>query len=240
MAPISRDRDRRPARAPSRRRPNPWILIVTEGKVTEISYFKALRQHLRGSYTIPEIPPEHGDPLSLVHIAKEERKRREADAKREGDPTVFAEVWCVFDRDSFDPARLAQAMSDARDSNINIAFSNPCFELWLLLHFREQPGDRHRHDIQKAVSQFIPGYEKYVPPEAISRLELINDAISRAYRLDVEALEEGEPHRSPTTGVYRLVCRLFFYAMGSSGFGGSLSDAEAPSACRKVDCGQQS
>ena len=107
------------------------------------------------------------------------------------------------------------------------------------MHSREQPRARHHHAIQDAVSEFIPGYEKFVPPEAISQLAYINIAVARAHRLDIEAIEEGEPYRNPTTGVYKLVCRLFYYALRSSGYGGSLLDDEAPPACGSLHCGQQ-
>ncbi|MGH3935680.1 MAG: RloB family protein [Pseudonocardiaceae bacterium] len=43
----------------------------------------------------------------------------------------FDEVWCVVDSDEFDlePAVALAAKLDGR-----LAVSNPCFELWLLLH----------------------------------------------------------------------------------------------------------
>jgi hypothetical protein len=33
----------------------------------------------------------------------------------------------------------------ATDTENRLAISNPCFELWLLLHHRDCPGELHRH-----------------------------------------------------------------------------------------------
>jgi hypothetical protein len=45
------------------------------------------------------------------------------------------EVWCVFDVDEH--PKLAEARDQANANGIQLAVSNPCFELWLLLHFQE-------------------------------------------------------------------------------------------------------
>jgi hypothetical protein len=51
------------------------------------------------------------------------------------------QVWCIFDVDDFyknNPKELIKAIKIAKDNNIKIAYTNECFELWILLHF-EQP-----------------------------------------------------------------------------------------------------
>ena len=51
------------------------------------------------------------------------------------------QVWCVFDVDDFyknDSQGLLNAIKNAQENNIKIAFANQCFELWILLHF-ERP-----------------------------------------------------------------------------------------------------
>jgi hypothetical protein len=236
MKPGKRNRARRNIRG-TRRNPDPWILVVTEGKVTEVSYLKALKVILKRSFELPSIPLENGDPLTLVELAKQKRIALEREAKRSGDPkTRLDEVWCVFDRDIHHRPRLSQAIDNAYAANINIAFSNPCFELWLLLHYREQPGDQHRHDIQDAVGAFIPGYQKYVPVDVVSDPSRIAAAIKRARALAKQAAEEGDPYRCPTTGVYKLVCSLL-------GFSSSRASTEqerdfiscAASTCKESD-----
>jgi RloB-like protein len=46
----------------------------------------------------------------------------------------FDEKWCVVDTDEFD---LDDAARIAAEKSVHLAVSNPCFELWLLLHHRE-------------------------------------------------------------------------------------------------------
>jgi hypothetical protein len=44
-----------------------------------------------------------------------------------------AERWVMFDRDQH--SEIPEAFVRARQNGINVAFSNPSFDLWLLLHF---------------------------------------------------------------------------------------------------------
>ena len=63
-------------------------------------------------------------PLTLVKQAVERSRDDEVD-----------DCWCVFDVESPKPhPHLAEALVLARDHSIRLAVSNPCFELWLLLH----------------------------------------------------------------------------------------------------------
>ncbi|MFT4628841.1 MAG: hypothetical protein ACI8PZ_007537, partial [Myxococcota bacterium] len=112
----------------------------------------------------------------------------------------YDEVWCVFDRDEHE--RFADACQMARDNNLQVAASNPCFELWLLLHFRDSPGARHRHDLQHMLREFIAGDNKGVDFGALA--DGVAHATDRARRLDTAAEAMGEGGRNPTTGVYRL------------------------------------
>jgi RloB-like protein len=109
-------------------------------------------------------------------------------------------VWCVFDVD--DHTRFDDAVQMARDNGIELAVSNPCFELWLLLHFQDSPGMRGRTRIQKLLRQHVPGYDKKV--EYATYDPGYGEAVTRAERLNEAAEKDGEPGRNATTGVYRL------------------------------------
>ncbi|MFT7647504.1 MAG: hypothetical protein ACI8Y4_002253 [Candidatus Poriferisodalaceae bacterium] len=67
--------------------------------------------------------------------------------RRKADGPDFDEIWCVFDTDEH--PNLEQAVAEAADSNIRTARSNPCFELWLVLHVADQTAHVHRHAIQR-------------------------------------------------------------------------------------------
>ncbi len=90
----------------------------------------------------------------------------------------------------------------ARDNGIKLAVSNPSFELWLILHFRDNPGPQHRDRMATILKNFMPGYDKHVDFNSVAHG--CGDAVTRARRLDEMADDDGESGRNPTTGVWRL------------------------------------
>ena len=116
------------------RQPKRTILVFTEGEVTEPAYVKELKrlEHVRQSTSIRvEIAGAHMVPYPLVEKAVAQAADNEID-----------EVWCLFDVESPKPhPRLREAVAlAARDDKVHLAISNPCFELWLILH--HQDGER--------------------------------------------------------------------------------------------------
>ena len=196
-----RNRNRRPARGEPFRRPRKRILVLCEGRNTEPQYLRGFKRWCRNPLVEVVVDPEHGVPLTLVRRAKEARLDAERRAAREGDDNVaYDEVWCVFDTD--DHPHLEDACQMARDNGIDVALSNPCFELWLLLHFRDSPGMQGRKDLLRLLRGHVSDYDKRIDfadyqPGYVSALE-------RAKRLDAGARADGEDRRNPTTGVYRL------------------------------------
>jgi hypothetical protein len=136
-----------------------------------------------------------------VEIAKRYKKDAEEGAARERDDNIaFDSVWCVFDFDEH--PHIPDAKQMARDNGIDLAISNPCFELWLLLHFRENPGMQFRSKIQRMLTEFVPEYEKHVD---YARYAVgYPAAVTRAGQMDQAAEDAGESNRNPTTGVYKL------------------------------------
>lgn len=111
------------------------FLIYVEGDVSESLYLNGVRRELGRSGPNVEIGRTHGEPLGLVRAAID-RKERD---RRDGNP--FTQVWCVFDVESPTPhGSLDQALTLAGRNTITCGISNPCFELWLILHFQEQRG----------------------------------------------------------------------------------------------------
>ncbi|MBT9561263.1 MAG: RloB domain-containing protein [Myxococcales bacterium] len=196
---------RRPARATAARQPRQRLLVVCEGRVTEPEYLDGLRSHLRNPLVTIEVVPGAGVPLTLVKSAKSRKLEAIDRAKREKDDNLlFDQVWCVFDVD--DHPHIPDAAQMARDNGIYIAISNPCFELWLLLHVREPPGMQPRKEVARMLKRHLPDYDKHLKPQRL--LTGIEDAVLRAERLDLRAEDAGSPGCNPTTGVYRLVRAL--------------------------------
>jgi RloB-like protein len=196
-----RNRQRRPGRGAPRLSPKPRLLVFCEGENTEPQYIDAFRKWCRNPRVDVEISKEQGVPLTLVRAAKKRKVQAEKEASKAGDDNIaYDEVWCVFDVDEHPNLNDAQQMASAND--IKLAISNPCFELWLLLHFRENPGMQHRHHVQSMVAEFVADYDKHVDFELFKAG--YTDAVVRAKRLDDQASADGEAGRNPTTGVYQL------------------------------------
>lgn len=107
--------------------------------------------------------------------------------------------WLVIDVDRWGDAKLAEIAQECHQKNYKLAVSNPCFELWLLLHlkslneysedvleeFRENPKitqNRSRLDIE--LLEILGEYNKSNLVEK-HFLPFVEQAIQRARDLDV-------------------------------------------------------
>ena len=189
------------------------FLLYCEGIETEPSYFRGLMHFLRSSLVEIEIGEEQKDPKGLVELAKARRDDARRVAKKEKDISLlYDEVWCVFDVDRH--TRLPDAIQQATALSIDLAISNPCFELWLLIHFQDQwayIGGDHAHS---AVRKHMPGYEKTVDYSLISGKGAA--AIGRAVVMERRAKDAGDRIGNPTTAMWRLVSELCKHASFSA------------------------
>lgn len=194
-------RDRRPARREPFRDPRPLMLIVCEGEKTEPQYFRQFALNHENSRVRIELGDKSGAPMTLVKAAKAYKSAAEKAARRERDQNlVYDSVWCVFDIDEHPHVHEAREMADA--NQIRLAISNPCFELWLVLHLRESPGMKHRHVMQSLLKTLIPDYDEAVDFKHFA--PGYERAVERARKLDSLAEQIREPGRNPTTNVYKL------------------------------------
>jgi hypothetical protein len=166
------------------------ILIVCEGSKTEPAYFNAIRQTWRLATLQVLIVPSHGktDPYNLVELAIEKRQELEDDDRWEkGD-----RAWVAFDGDEHIAKSLDawnEALSKARGQKIELAVTNPCFELWYLLHFQDHFSQITSKKAKALLNTHLPTYHKakcYYPETlealtqfAIQRAEKIAAQIQR-------------------------------------------------------------
>jgi hypothetical protein len=115
--------------------------------------------------------------------------------------------WCVFDVDEHPNIVRALQIAEARE--INVALSNPCIELWFVLHFQNQHASVHRADAQR-ISADLLGCGKFLTPTALDHLVPYHgDARQRAWQLDKKHELDGSPARSnPASDVWRLIDRI--------------------------------
>jgi hypothetical protein len=102
--------------------------------------------------------------------------------------------------------RLLDAKQKAVANDINTAISNPCFELWLLLHFQDQRAHIERDHVQTACRGHMPRYLEEVPFELVFPHH--QEAVDRAVALDTWQQEQERPGGNPSTGVHRLTERI--------------------------------
>lgn len=179
-------------------------MVFCEGEASEPDYLngiKRLESVRANTAVLIEIDPNHGVPLTLVRRAVE---RLESDSEVD-------ECWCVFDVEAPLEKRhpnLQKAVSIATAKGIRLAISNPCFELWLILHHAPQTRylttseaeSRSRRLDGRAGKRIDAG--AYVPKRAT--------AVQRAKAL-ARMHETGLcefPEDNPSSGVHRLLAAI--------------------------------
>ena len=141
------------------------ILIFVEGD-TEEQYLNHYGRIYRSSVLI-NIDRRRGSPMTLVRYAAAERRIQQRDERRVRGRS-HDEIWCVFDRDEHPYITTAIVM--ARDNGIAVAFSNPCLELWFLLHFESQTSELDRHQAQSQAYRHLQCEPKKLSPKSLGLL----------------------------------------------------------------------
>ena len=187
------------------------ILIVTEG-YTERHYFDELTKAYRLGGVV--IKTSKGtSPRNVVDRASDLFFRGDGGLYGKED---FDEVYAVFDRDEhsnyFEALTVAEQLGKklSADKKHPVVFeavpSNPCFELWLLLHFQNVSTLMHRNDVLKLIQQKIPGYKKGAE-DVYSRISArLGEAIERARLMNKTASPYSQ--EAPYTGIVSLVEKL--------------------------------
>lgn len=201
---MTRPSGRRPSRPVAGREQRRIVKVLCEGAITEPQYLSQITRRYRGVVRVDIEDSVAGcAPLSLVAHAKAmlaENKR----ARRKTGTDNFDEIWCVFDVDEH--PNLAQAKQEAADVGIQVAVSNPCFELWLLLHTCDQTAYIERKDLQKTCRDAGLIQGKHVSTDLIDQLD---QARTRAVYLETKHQQDNSPEDSnPSTGVWRLTDRI--------------------------------
>jgi hypothetical protein len=200
-----RTRSNRLKRRAPRLAPRPRILVICEGEKTEPGYLNSLRITEKIRLIEIEIVEAAGVPKTIVERAVRKKREAKKRATREGDSSQqYDEVWCVFDVDAH--PNLAEALQQAHANEIQVALSNPCFELWVLLHFQNQTAWIDRHAALSACRLYIRNYDKKV--SYAETRDRYPEAAARAQALDAQQRRNSQLGENPTTWVYKLTERL--------------------------------
>jgi hypothetical protein len=175
--------------------------VVCEGKKTEPLYLRRFQHEVRNPRVHVETIGAAGVPVSVVETAIDLRAKASQAARREHDDNLlWDQVWAVFDID--DHPNVERAKELARKGGISLAISNPCFELWALLHFVDWRRHIERGRLRQELQRYLPEYGKELNFEAMN--SSYDVAVRRAHTLQEDAIAAEAPGRNPTTYVFLL------------------------------------
>lgn len=109
------------------------IVIAAEGRATENIYFEAMRQELCATNVQLVVLNREDDNSNPANV-----HRQIKDFMDEYNILDDDQLWIVIDRDDWKEKMLADiAQLRQQNSNLRFCMSNPCFELWLILHLED-------------------------------------------------------------------------------------------------------
>jgi hypothetical protein len=197
------------------RSPKPLIIVVCEGQKTEVEYLDAFRidhgNHLFNLNTIGGA----GVPDTIVDCAIEEYRSRRRYACRKGADSYDSEfsVWAMFDVDAH--PKVMEAWNRAQANGVRVACSNPCLELWTLLHFSDSDGPLSRSEAQSRLTKFMPKYHHSSNPTFDYALLRDNYdlAVRRAEAFLLRRDQERSSRGNPCSTVHLLLEQIREYGV---------------------------
>lgn len=130
------------------------LLIACEDSVSTPLYFRAIFNDLKNNHAIAAsslviAKHKHTDPDGILD-----------DLLNHPNYKDFDHQWIVIDRDAertngggHTIENFNQAIVRAKDKNIKVAYSNPCFEIWYLLHFEYRNTAIDRDELVKQLKR---------------------------------------------------------------------------------------
>ena len=154
------------------------VIIASEDRYAVKQYFEFFRS-TRIQFRVLETTDGRSAPQHVLGRLEEYIKEFEFG---EGD-----QFWLVCDMDHWsDPSHisnLAGVLQKCRHKGIQVALSNPCFDLWLLLHFSDVPDDIRAptcNVIETEIRKVVGQYSKTKVYDLPISMERVRDAITRA------------------------------------------------------------
>jgi hypothetical protein len=184
------------------REPKRQFIIFSEGRNTEPAYFHALAIAYRDTLIHLEIQRGVGVPYTIAERAAE--RARQVRRSHRNSYEEHDEIWAVFDRDTH--PRIDDAVALCVRNRVGVARSNPCFELWLILHEADYDKPDDSRFAQALLCRLRPEYDPSSTKlpncsELIARIEV---AENRAEAQLARREAEGEPYGRPSTTVFCL------------------------------------
>lgn len=161
------------------------MLVVTNGKSSEVAYFNGIKAEAWLTVGKLIVQFVNADPASLVI--------RVAAIRDEND---YDEAWIVCDLDEFD---VMSAAAEANARSVGLALSAPSFEVWLILHISAAcPGFNDAKQVDKYLRGILPSWDK-------TQLRFA-DFQAGVWLAVTRAKQLGEPpEANPSTAVWKVI-----------------------------------
>lgn len=194
------------------------LRIYCEGAKTEPNYIQGyLNKYHPANRTLKVVKVESTKKNTPVQLVEEAEKK-----KKSAESTPNDEYWAVYDREriaKYSNELHRKTLDKANAKGINVALSNVCFEVWILLHFidvRASYSDCDdlikRSPLKSELKKVgIDDYDKSDSNIFEVLSENITVARKRALAMNSSTLQaspetEYDPHKlNPYTGVYKLL-----------------------------------
>jgi len=191
-----------------------YLYIVCEGKKTEPNYLYSLCSEINRKFY------KYSQKTRIIIKGTGKNTRSLLDFARssvEEEMPYADEVWLVYDKDDFPKDNFdntqysAEKRKDSR--NYRVAWSNECFELWLILHYQYYSIPVDRNTYRKELKKILPEYKKNMPDIYEKLKDRIPEAIKNAKKLYKTYDKNISPSRMcPATRFYELVEYLQKYS----------------------------
>jgi len=194
-------------RSRHRREPKRRFYIFCEGKKTEPSYFAALKAAWPNALVEVNTFPGAGVPNTIAAAASNLARSLGLSPRSQKPQSSFEEndeIWAVFDRDEH--PNFNGAIDRCHRAGVRIGRSNPCFELWLILHEEDFDRPDSRHAVQIRLKKLRPEYDRHGAkiPDCTDLVTRSQTAEDRANKQLNRREEEGAPFGQPSTTVGQL------------------------------------
>lgn len=206
---ISKRRDSKRKIAPE------YHLILSEGTCTEPLYFDRIKKLINQKYTGRihlEVVGKGDNTLNLFHQAK---------SYVEQSNVIYKHIWLIYDKDDFPPEHFDQTAElcereTNEECNYHAIWSNPCFELWFLLHFMYLQANIHRSAYESKLTERMK--ERALGIYAKTRKDMfdtlrpyLDEAVLHSKQLEQIHKENLPSVAAPCTKVHILVEKLRSY-----------------------------
>lgn len=164
---------------------NPVIYVFCEGE-TEEQYIKILKAHFR--VTVKIISKVVGTKIAprLINAYLEEYGYSSQDR-----------VYFIYDGDRDDVVKKLKDISQG-----DKIISNPCIELWFLLHFTSYQKESKSEEVVKVLNKCCTEYTKGVIGESLKRI------LKEKWPIATERAQKLPESTNPSTNFYKFISHL--------------------------------